>query len=74
MTDEERIAEIETDISEARQWVRNMGKTGQEYQVKNSSSDRRFAGFSMSDIKNYINGLKQELADLSGDSGYQVVY
>lgn len=74
MTDEERIAEINQDITDARQWIRNMGKTGAEYEVNTIASSRKFKGFSMSDVREYINSLKQELADLSGDSGYQVTY
>lgn len=74
MTDQERIDEINQDIADARQWIRNMGKTGQEYDIGTGPSARKFVGFSMTDIRKYINTLKQELADLSGDSGYQVIF
>ena len=75
MTDEARIIEIEADISDARQWIRNMGKTGAEYEIENAKSRRKFKGFSMSDIlKTYIPALQAELRDLNCTSGIQAGY
>lgn len=74
MTTQERIDEIDQDISDARQWIRNMGKTGKKYEIDSGRSSRSFEGFSMSEMRQYIAALQAEKLELQGCSGYQGIF
>ena len=69
MTDEERIIEIETEISEIKAAMKAIRLGGQEYRWDSGGSQRSVTMADYQALKNELHGLRLKLRELNGETG-----
>lgn len=60
---------IQADIDIFREAIRNIALSGQSYTITTGSSTRTFTSADIDKLRDYLNDLENELADVNGNSG-----